>query len=266
MKARKLFLAWQDPLTRRWFPVGKLLSENGTYAFEYVKGALAAQEQAGFEAIAGFPDLDARYESAGLFPLFSNRVLPRSRPEYKSVLDWLNIGANENEPLAILSRSGGRRATDTFEVFPCPEIDTAGEYHIFFLLHGLSHMPPESIERAEKMHAGEPLLMLKDFQNPVDARAFALRTAEQHQGDTHIVGYCPAYLNSEIYSLLDRGEGASPMVSVERINPAPAPLQFRVLCKLSARPSAGFAPFQGEEYASLATAQHESSELEVAAL
>lgn len=69
--ARALFLTWQDSLSRRWFPVGKLLSSNGHYAFEYIQGALAAREH-GFEPIHGFPDLHARYESDELFPLFSN--------------------------------------------------------------------------------------------------------------------------------------------------------------------------------------------------
>jgi hypothetical protein len=244
--------------------VGKLLSGNGKYVCEYIQGALAAREQGGFEPIHAFPELNARYESDDLFPMFSNRVLPRSRPEYKSVLEWLSIGANEDDRVAILSRSGGRRATDTFEVFPCPEIDSSGEYHVFFLVHGLSHMPPESIQRAEKLQPGEPLLLMKDFQNPADTDAFLLRTAESYRGDVHILGYCPAYLNKEIYSLLGNSDAASPMVVVERVNPDPAPLQFRVLCRMAARPSPGFVPFRGEAYVSLASAKHECSQLEIA--
>jgi hypothetical protein len=263
--AGALFLTWQDPLSRRWFPVGKLRSSNGHYCFEYIQGALTAREH-GFEPIHGFPDLNARYESEELFPLFSNRVLPRSRPEYKSVLNWLSIGATENDRVAILSRSGGRRATDTFEVFPCPDINSSGEYHILFLIHGLSHMPAEAIARAEKLQPGEPLLMLKDFQNPIDPSAILLRTGEQYKGDVHIIGYSPAYLNSEIHSLLGENGEASPMILVERINLEPAPLQFRVLCRMVARPSAGFVPFRGSSYASLVNTSTESNNLELTPL
>lgn len=263
--ARTLFLTWQDPATRRWFPVAKLCSsDRHTYSFEYIEGVHAAREH-GFELIHGFTSLHTSYESDQLFPLFSNRVLPRSRPEYKSVLEWLSIGANDNEKVAILSRSGGRRATDNFEVFPCPEINSDGEYQIFFLVHGLSHMPPEAMTRAEKLQPGEPLLMLKDFQNSVDASAIMLRTADQYQNDNYLIGYCPAYLNSEIHSLLGQGDSHSPMITVERINLDPAPLQFRVLCRMSARPPLGFLPFNGPTYASLANANSDLKILQPAA-
>ena len=34
-----LYLAWQDPQSRQWFPVGKLSVEGGIYRFVYTKGA-----------------------------------------------------------------------------------------------------------------------------------------------------------------------------------------------------------------------------------
>ena len=93
-----------------------------------------------------------------------------------------------NDPVAILSRSGGQRGTDSFEVFPCPERNEDGQYQFHFLVHGLSHMAADAVERAERLVPGETLLVMKDIQNSQDARALALRTSERFQGDMYLVG------------------------------------------------------------------------------
>ena len=105
----------------------------------YLKGALDAREQAGFEPILSFPRFDYSYASSDLFPLFANRLLRPSRPEYKDFIHWLNISEHQDDPIALLSRSGGKRKTDNFEVFPCPEPDADGNYHIHFFTHGLRY-------------------------------------------------------------------------------------------------------------------------------
>ena len=69
-----------------------------------------------------------------------------SRPDYQDYIQWLNIPQHEDEPIAILARSGGRKATDTFELFPCPERNEDGFYHLHFFVHGLRYMPECSIE------------------------------------------------------------------------------------------------------------------------
>jgi len=117
---RTLFLAWQDPKSRRWYPVGRLASSNQLYSFQYTKGAEQAAA-AGFQPLASFPELRTIYVSEHLFPLFTNRILPHSRPEYGDYLKWLSVPPSERDPVVILSRSGGQRVTDTLEVFPCPE-------------------------------------------------------------------------------------------------------------------------------------------------
>jgi len=201
-----------------------------------------------FEAIQPFPELHTIYESDQLFPLFANRVLPKSRPEYSRVLEWLSVPANEDDPVAILARSGGQRATDTFEVFPCPEPSDAGTYKLQFLIDGLSHMPPESVVRAERLKPADPLLLMRDIQNPKDKLALALRTAEQYPGDAYLVGYCPRYLRADMLELLGLPEAESATVRVERVNPAPAPVQFRVLCRLEMKWPRNFVPFDRPEF------------------
>lgn len=243
---RTVFLAWQDPSTRAWFPIGRLTEEQGVYQFAYLEGAKRAGEDASFQGLSAFPDVERVYESDELFPLFANRLPRPTRPEYADFVQWLNLPADEADPVALLARSGGRRATDSLEVFPCPVPDEEGNYHIHFLVHGLRHLPESSIERANSLHPGERLLLLHDLQNPTDCDALMLRTGADQERDEHIVGYCPRYLASDLHGVLENG--AALRVQVERVNPPPAPLQLRILCSLTARWPADFRPFSSELY------------------
>lgn len=245
---RTLFLAWQDPSpsSRRWYPIGRLESGDGRFVFTYTKGADQARDEAGFEPLTSFPDLHTVYQSEKLFPMFSNRLVPHSRPDYNEYFEWLSIPKNDLDPVAILSRSGGRRVTDTLEVFPGPERNERGEYEIHFLVHGLSHMPEESVHRVSKLKPGEQLLAMHDMQNPKDPDAVALRTAEDFDRDLYLVGYCPRYLRADIRWLLDRKRDLR--IAVERVNLPPAPIQFRVMCSAVMDWPDDFMPFGSSEY------------------
>jgi len=227
-----------------------LVSHGDQFVFSYTKGALEARQGAGFQPLPSFPEFDRIYISRELFPLFSNRSLPQSRPEYKQYLDWLCVQETEADPVAILSRSGGQRVTDTLEVFPAPTKSHTGQYELHFLVHGLSHMPAESAVRVERLTRGERLLIMWDVQNPSDNLALALRTAEIFERDMFLVGYCPRYLRGDIIETMKQG-GITPIVTVERVNRSPAPLQFRLLCELIMPSVEGFTPFSTDEYTPL---------------
>jgi hypothetical protein len=241
-----LFLAWRSPSTRTWYTVGRLTS-NGIYRFVYTRGAEEATREGDFTTLPGFPERERIYESEELFPLFANRLLPRSRPDYAEWVEWLSLAEHEDDPVALLARSGGQRATDSFEVFPAPEPRPDGSYHVHFFAHGLRHFPAASAERALRLQPGDPLLLMHDFQNEVDPRALMLRTAEQETGDLHPVGYCPRYLLADVLDLLEQNPHSA-RVAVERVNTPPAPVQYRLLCSLTMRWPAGFRPFSGRAY------------------
>lgn len=242
-----VFLAWQSPEQRSWLPIGRLMFEGDHYEFVYLKGAREAKEKLGFEALTNFPNLREIYRSTELFPLFSNRLPSRSRPDYGEFVQWLNIPEDEADPIAILARSGGRRATDSLEVFPYPEQDDAGRLRLHFFAHGLRYLSPESIARTENLKRGERLLLTYDFQNPHDSKALFMRTNDSFSGDRYLVGYCPRYLLDDIFKVLEE-ESVMSEVTVERVNPAPAPQQVRLLCRLTAPWPKGFRPFEGQKY------------------
>ncbi|MDB9513508.1 DNA-binding protein [Kamptonema animale CS-326] len=240
-----LFLAWQDQNSRSWFPIGRLTFDGINYEFTYTQGVLEAQEKCVFEPLSSFPRLGEVYKSTYLFPVFANRLMPKTRPDYSSFIHWLNLSQDERDPIAMLARSGGRRETDTLTVFPIPEPDSEGRYCLHFFLHGLRYLPQCAIERINRLETGEKLWLAHEFQNHYDSKALTLNT-----DDRYIVGYCPRYLNSEIFEVLLRNPSLVE-VHVERVNQPPTPLQFRLLCNITAQCYDGFCPFSSDEYQAL---------------
>ncbi len=239
---KTLFLAWQDPKTRAWFPIGRLTYDGTKYYFVYTHGATEAQVKYAFQPLLSFPDLNKVYTSVELFPLFYNRLMRRSRPDYKNYIEYLNIPEGEDDPVTILSRSGGRKVTDNFEVFPCPEPDENGLYQIHFFAHGLRHLPTCATERINQLQTGELLYLANEFQNPYDPRALLLCTE-----DHHIVGYCPRYIVDDVFKLKNKNPEFV-KVEVERVNPVPTPLQLRLLCNMTSEWHEDFRPFSSREY------------------
>lgn len=241
MKSKTLFLVWQDPKVRCWYPVGRLTFDGTLYQFVYIQGARRAQQEAGFQPLLTFPSFTQVYESMEIFPLFANRVMPSTRPEYKQLVEWLSLPQNEADPMAFLARTGGARATDSFELLACPEPDEEGNYRFHFPVHGLRYLPPIALERIERLQPGENLLMAADFQNPYEKNAIILRTL-----DNHLVGYCPGYVLEDALNLLSQCEFCE--ATVERVNPPATPIQFRLLCRLTACWPEGFSPFSTPIY------------------
>lgn len=241
---KTLFLAWEDPKFQAWFPIAKLTFDGKEYQFNYTNGVLEAQLKCGFQPLLSFPAFHEVYTSQKLFPLFSNRVRPRSRPDYPEFVQWLNIPEHEDDPIALLSRSGGKRVTDKFEVFPCPEPDENGRYCIHFFVHGLRYLSPSTIERINQLQVGELLYLDYESQNSGDFRNLLLRTK-----DDLIVGlgYYPFYFLEDIFEIISQ-HPEMVRVEVDRVNQPPTPLQFRLLCKMTADLPIDFRPFSSPMY------------------
>ena len=240
---RILFVAWQDPDGRRWYPVGCLSFDGTVYRFVYTRGALQAEK---FSPFMRMKSLDKQYESKELFPIFSNRLLSRARQEYRTLLDWVNVAEERADPITMLELTGGSRGTDSLEVFPCPVPNEEGFYEVVFFCHGLSHLGEGAIERVKTLGPKDRLFLMPDMQNTADRFAIALRTADP----ATIVGYCPRYLNHDFHKLIQHCRD-SVGVTVERVN-LDAPLQMRLLCRLVSPWPEGFQPCSSESYEPLA--------------
>jgi hypothetical protein len=235
-----LITPWQDPESRRWHTVGELRHENDLYTFAYTGGALASPR---FRYLGRMLDLHKKYYSQQLFPLFANRILNSSRPEYPSYVRWLAMNPDtENNPMQLLARSGGERATDDLYVFAHPEINEQGEMELFFLSNGLRYLSPDSLKRIEQLKTGDQLALRREVENDHDCFALLLETGEQIKA-----GYCPRYLNRDLGEIMDK---TTVRLTVERLNPD-APIQFRLLCKAVFTLPSGVSLFSDSEYQTL---------------
>lgn len=95
-----------------------------------------------------------------------------------SILCQFKVTCLNDPSISLLARSGGRRPTDSFEVFPVPERDSQGQYHVHFFAHALRYLPTESRQRIHTLQIGDELHLLHDLQNSVDSRALLLRTQD----------------------------------------------------------------------------------------
>jgi hypothetical protein len=103
------------------------------------------------------------------------------------------------------------------------------------------------MERALRLEPGEELLLMHDFQNPRDPDALSLRTSEKTPGDMYLMGYCPRYLRGDIRRLMEV-DPYELKVTVERVNHPPAPIQFRLLCRIRMKWPNEFNPFSDIAY------------------
>ncbi len=103
---RHLFVSWRDPEVGSIHPIGRLVRRSAqdgeSYSFAYLKNAERLER---FDPLPGLPQLHERYDSQVLFPVFANRVMPRSRPDYDMLASRVDL-AGDADPFEVLARSG----------------------------------------------------------------------------------------------------------------------------------------------------------------
>jgi hypothetical protein len=244
-----VYVAWRSPAApeHKWGPVGRLDTELGHFRFVYTEGARLLE---GFEPFPGMPGLSEVYESDELLPVFKNRMLSKSRPEYKEFLKWSGFDpAIPPEPLALLGVTEGKRETDFIEIFPCPCKAYGNRLDLKFFLHGIRHMPSDAQREAGKLTSGERLGLMLDISNPHDKNAVAIRTcpATELNRRRYLIGYLPRYLARDVHGLAKTINSDDLNLTVEQVNEG-APFQQMLLCRLDSIWPEEFCPCDGEEY------------------
>ena len=240
----ELIVSWQNPRTRTWLPVGWLSHVDEVYYFEYTEAAYKAIEEKAFVPLAGMKDLFKKYASQSLFPVFKNRLLSKSRPEYMEYLSWLGLEGQNITDMDELKLSGGIRATDNLQLHPVPKQED-GKYIIRFFAHGIRHFSECSQKRTLKLKQGDTLFLMKDIQNKFDetGKALLLRTDDPPEN----LGYCPRFLSEEFSILLDSNDIGATNVVVTKVNEK-SPLHFRLLCEFTSPWPSGFSPFSAKSF------------------
>ena len=243
-QARTLFVSWRDPDGGSIHPIGQLRRRTGPdgeqYSFAYLKNV---ERLEGFEPLPGLANLYQGYESGSLFPVFANRVMPRSRPDYDLLTSRLDL-RGDADPFEVLARTGGRRATDRVEVFAAPERMPSGESSVLFFACGIRHVPGAA-DAVALLHPGDHLILLDDSENEHNPRALVLRVSDGQR-----IGWIPDYLVEHVHDLRELN-GEDPIVEVEHVNNDSVATHMRLLCRLRAPWPAGYAPFSGPDFQTL---------------
>lgn len=243
---RVLFVAWQDPTSRRIFPVARLLDrvEGTRWEFAYLQGALEAKPS-GFTPFHGFGELEHVTLSEELPPFFTNRLMRKSRPDFPAYMTSLGLPVQGEDEIPILARSEGLRASDTIELYGLPVFDeTRRVYRFRFFARGVRHV--EGAEaRIQGIRAGDDLQLQDDPENVADR--LAIRVHERVSGP---VGFVPRTLLDDLHEL--RTLGSTIRVLADRVNLDPAPAQLRLLCALEAAEVPDYLPFASDRYRPIA--------------
>ena len=227
MSAKTLFLAWQDEArSRQWYPIGRLDAdvERADYRFRYTGGAERAQQEADFPLLVDFPDPQKDYQASQLFPLFKNRVIASSRPDFEDYVASLHL-SKEADPIEILTVNGGYRVTDSYEVFPKLVKRADGSFVCRFFLHGWRHVKSAQ-KRLDQLVLGEKLHLALELTNPKTKVAVQIQTM-----DYWMIGWAPHYLVPDLTMALAEAPSRYE-ASVVRVNPPSLPLKQKFLIEM----------------------------------
>ena len=236
---QRLAVAWQHPGTRRITAVGLLTCGESSYSFSYLRSAADVEA---FQPFLGFPDLARRYEANALFPLFAQRVMRASRPDFSRYRQALHLEADASD-WSILGRSQGQREGDGIRVFPEPFVDAAGGTTSTFFVSGLRHRMLQDPRVSRALHAlipGDRLTLIDEPTNLEDARALLVA-----EGAGLTLAWVPSVLLSYVHAVRSMAEASLTVVGT---NGPDVPPTYRLLVNLRGTAATGYRPFDGPEW------------------
>ncbi len=230
---RRFLVVWQHPESREFVNVGDLQVNHAhgniiscRFAYRQDVGATP-----GFQPFLAFPEVGGSYERDGdLFPFFQNRIMSPRRPDFDQYADALGLTHGQADPVEILARSAGARATDTVHVVPEPDTAPDGTETRLFLVSGIRHTPDVEA-RMKRLRPGQHLQLRAEPDNQANPRAVLL---DVERGEP--VGWVPNYLLDYVHK--HREAGSTIDVTVVKANGPEAPAHLRLLARMVVRPEA----------------------------
>jgi len=237
---RRLIVLWQEPDVRSIIPVGVLIqgTSDGSsdHQFVYLR---RAQELETFRPFVGFPDLTAVYRSSDLFPFFQNRVMAPTRDDFPAYVASLGLD-EQATPFEILMHNEGRRATDTVEMFPEPEV-VEGRIACDFFVRGVRHVPGAH-DAINRLAVGDHLSIEPQPDNEHDENAVIVLDDGRH------LGWVPEFLTPLVHEPRSAFGDDAIEITVARIGQREGPVHQRLLCHLDVRWPNEVGPFSGPEF------------------
>lgn len=233
-RPNRLLVTRRNPETRRYLSLGLLSCEPDGYRFGYLRSAI---ENPDFQPLPGLGQANRAYEAEQLFPVFAERVMSSRRPDRREALASLGLPETA-APFEVLINSGGRSVGDAVELLPAPKALSDGSLTLDFLVHGVRHMSPRSQDRISELRPGEPLLLILEPENPVNARACLVSDRDRLP-----LGYVPDPLLPILEAM------TAPSAQVVRANDARVGFHFRLAVRIEGNVGAGVQPFDGPGWA-----------------
>lgn len=219
VQPRRLVVVRQDLQRHRFVPLGALsVDADGTYTFDYLPDAAMDPD---FQQVPGFPDPTETYRSPELFPFFTHRVMS---PRHPAHLRSMGLEGEDPDPVELLVRTAGRRATDTYQVVPDPTVHPDGSETRLFLVSGIRHLDGAT-DRVAALTPGQTLALRPDPDNCFDPQAILLDVASGQP-----VGFVPGYLCGYVQQHLVAGADVD--VVVEQANGPEVPRHLQLLCRM----------------------------------
>ena len=258
---RTLFVAWQEPESRRIFPIARLTRRrSGEYEFAYIEAVRAAQAQ-GFVGLPGLEDIERVHVSAELPALFEHRSASRGRPRSSGSSGGsttepagLSGEALDAAPITIFVRRAPGAAPERLEAFSAPLRGPEGRRWGVFDARGVGRAPG-SAELLQSLQPHEPVTLRAEPHNQYNPHALGIVRADQSE-----LGYVPDYLANELARAGARPEQLLvEVLGSQRLTFPPAAPVYRVTCRYSCSAELGRLLFASESYRPVAARAQPSS-------
>lgn len=265
---RSLFVAWQQPESRRIFPVARLTRRrSGEYELRYIGAVWAAREH-GFAGLPGFEELEAIHVTPGLPELFLQRPAARGPSSRGSSSGGQQArgevpaagarGQLDAAPITLFVRRQPGAAPERLEAFAPPLRAPDGRRWGVFDARGVGRSPG-SEQVAQLLVPGERLELRPEPDNPYNSHALRIvraSAASDASGaltssavtSSH-VGYAPDYFANELAAVGGRAEHIElTLQGVQQVTFAPAPVVYRVSCRYVCSAELGRLLFTSDSY------------------
>jgi hypothetical protein len=225
-----LFLGWQDYQSDLWLPVAKMTwaPDLSKYCLRYTRGmeraiAISEIEKSSFKH---HPDrLYKSHITEGESLYFKSRMPLWRTTGVPECQKWLGLPPDPIDPIAYVSRTGGKRINDSYDVFPEVKPDDDGNYHFHFFPLDVSKMDDDRYASLLRLLPGDRLEIID--------RVLVDKISK--------IGRLPGYLRDIAHS-----DPKAIQIEVAKINPK-APRFHGFLCHATVDSSL-LTPFSASEY------------------
>ena len=206
---KKIYLSWQQYEHQRRYIVAELIEISiGQYCFRYFPGEdLEDAKKLGFQGHPAFPDFKKKYEQ-NVIDSFAMRLPARTRDDFKDLLEYWEIEDTSISDFGLLSITGGRLLTDTFE-FIDPHVNKRPDKFLTELA-GFVHYAEDNHLR--NIPVDSKLQLEREIDNQQDSYAIKVLYKGKH------IGYIKKLHAKTIAEALDEGQYVIAEVSNANIN------------------------------------------------